>query len=283
MRSGSCTLVAIARNEEKHILEWLAYHLEVGFDRILVFDNASADSTFDRISEAARHDARISVVSWPSPDWVSPQCTAYNHALTLVTTPWVGFLDIDEFVVPWRDGTIDRYLVSIPDDISAVHVNWRSFGSSGLASDDYPLVTEAFTRCASSDWYNQQHYKTFARRERVVEAFIHYVVVDRGRRVLSDFQDVPPENEGIAHATVYAGIQVNHYQAKTLVEFQRRMKAGDAYYPDGHPAKSREASSLERFQILDRNEECDDKIAAYLPALKARLARLGAKSSETPS
>lgn len=288
----ACTLVAIARNEGKHILEWLAYNLSIGFERIIVYDNGSEDRTADVVAAAGLRDRRISVVPWPTvvewpvEAWISPQCAAYTNAVSLATTPWIGFFDIDEFVVPFRDGTVSNFLQTMPDEVSAVHVNWRSFGSSGQTSEDYDLVTETFTRCAAAEWGNHQHYKTFARRERIRDVLIHYARIDGGRRVLTDFQDVAADNDGIAHAIAYNGIQLNHYQTKTWTEFERRMKAGDAFYPDGHPGKNRESSSAARFAALDRNEVEDLAIQPFLVGMKkqvASLTRVLAPEAEQPS
>ena len=271
--SCGCTLIAIARNEEKYVLEWLAYNLSIGFEKIILFENASTDGTAERISRAAGNDPRISMISWYSAT-ESPQCSAYNHGVKIATTPWIAFLDVDEFVVPWEHDDIPSYLATIPEEVSAVNVNWRSFGSSGRVSEDYALVTETFTRCAPPDFGSQLHFKTFARRQRVKEAFIHVVTVDEGRRVLTDLKDTPPDSVGVADRIIYNGIQVNHYQTKTWVEFQRRMKVGDAYVPNNHPGRSRDVNSLERFQVLDQNEDQDLKIQPYLAAMKRHLQHI---------
>lgn len=278
MSLGACSLVAIARNEGPYILEWLAYHLVVGFERIMVFDHRSSDETARILDTAAALDGRISRIPWRPREDIAPQWTAYNHALPSIGTPWVAFLDIDEFVVPWRHGRIDRFLAGVADDVSAVHVNWRTFGSAGRITDDYGLVTETFDKAAPPHWYGQCHYKSFARTDRIAEVGIHHVLLRSGRRVMSDMQDLRSTTEGIADRIAYEGIQVNHYQAKTWPEFERRMAKGRADAPKDHPEQGiRIESAAARFAILDRNEEADDRIAPFIPELRRRMSALSGR------
>ncbi|MGE8131230.1 glycosyltransferase family 2 protein [Methylobacterium sp. NPDC080182] len=265
-----CTLIAIARDEGPYIAEWLAFHRAVGFSRILVFDHASADETPAIIARAAAADPAISLHTVAAPDGVAPQIAAYTAGMALVSTPWVAFLDIDEFLVPWQDGSLPDYLARVPDDVSAVHVNWRSFGSSGLIAPAYGFVTEAFRRCAPSDWVYQTHYKTLARSEHVRGVQVHEVVLASGRRTLSDFTDVATDTTGMADRTAYGGIQLNHYQCKTWGEFSARMRLPSA----GSPRGPRLDDLALRFSLLDRNEIEDLSASQFSQAMRARWAVL---------
>ncbi|MGH1590614.1 glycosyltransferase family 2 protein [Methylobacterium phyllosphaerae] len=262
--------MAVARDEAPYISEWLAFHLAVGFSRILVFDHGSTDETAALVGRAARHDRAISLHRVPDDHGGSPQIAAYAAALPLVTTPWVAFFDIDEFLVPWRDRSVSAYLTRVPPDVSAVHINWRSFGSSGRIRSDYGLVTEAFVRCAEPDWLYQAHYKTLARTAQIRQVNIHEVDTISGRRTLSDFTDVTFGTIGSADRVVYDGIQLNHYQAKTRAEFDARMRLPRADAPDVTRMNDRDL----RWMLLDRNETEDRLIDPFIPDLKAQLRKI---------
>ncbi|MEH3144746.1 MAG: glycosyltransferase family 2 protein [Methylobacterium frigidaeris] len=266
----SATLVAIAKNEGRYITEWIAYNFAIGFDKIIVFVNDSIDDMTDIINSIQRTNKNLSHIVWPAQVGISPQVSAYNEAIKHVNTDWICFLDIDEFLVPFRDGGLKQFLHRIPADVSSVHINWRNFGSSGLTGTDYGLVTEAFTRCALPAWGNHFHFKSIARRAFVTDVHIHDIGTSQGKRTLSDFSEFSMPVRGIADRIVYDGIQINHYQAKTFQEFCERMKRGDANFAMSQPREH----SLERFRELDRNEDEDLKIHAFNDKLKAKHSEL---------
>lgn len=256
---NTVTLVAIAKNEGRYIVEWIAYNLAIGFNKIIIFSNDSTDYMDDLIRKINSHDRRIQIFDWPSIEGSSPQVSAYNKSLEIVKTKWISFLDIDEFVVPFYDDSINDFLGRLDVEISSIHVNWLNFGSSHREVSDYDLVTQAFTQCAPVGWANHHHFKSFARMEHVTEAHIHDIVTREGRRVLSDLNEFVTEQRGLSNRIVHDGIQINHYQCKTFQEFRDRMQRGDANYA----SKSAREHTLERFSVLDRNEERDDKIRRF--------------------
>ncbi|WP_298966311.1 glycosyltransferase family 2 protein [uncultured Methylobacterium sp.] len=267
---NSATLVAIAKNEGPYIAEWIAYNFAIGFDKIVIFVNDSADDMLARIEHAEKKQTSLSHVIWPAREGISPQISAYNFALKNVDSDWICFLDIDEFLVPFRDGGLKPFLARVPDDVASVHINWRNFGSSGLTDANYRLVTEAFTRCALPQWGNHFHFKSIARRSLVTDVHIHDIGTSAGRRVLSDFSEFGMPYRGIADRIVYEGIQINHYQAKTFPEFCARMKRGDANFAMSEPREH----SRDRFNELDRNEAEDISIAQFRDALAAMLSQI---------
>jgi hypothetical protein len=57
-RQRSATLCSLMKNEGPYILEWVAYHKNLGFDRIVIYDNESTDSgarVMDALGRAGDH------------------------------------------------------------------------------------------------------------------------------------------------------------------------------------------------------------------------------------
>ena len=274
----TATLVAIAKNEDTYIPEWIAHHLAVGFSKIIVYDDSSTDATLEVLKNISQTcDAvRVKAVGSVGID-ESPQTTSYNDALQEIQTDWTMFLDIDEFLVPYRDYSIGAYLMRAPSDVSSVHVNWRGFGSSGLTTKSYDLVVEAFTRCAPPSWSNHYHFKSIARTALIEKVYIHNLDTTSGRRVLSDFGDFETLNNGMSNRIAYDGIQINHYQSKTYEEFRARMERGDANYHPSHELKRRDGS-YDRFSQIDRNEEEDYAASVFKARFERFYAQIGAQA-----
>ncbi|MEI3850032.1 MULTISPECIES: glycosyltransferase family 2 protein [unclassified Ensifer] len=265
------TIAAIAKNEARYLSEWIAYHLAIGVSRILVYSNDTEDLQEEFLERISRSDQRIAWIRWPSREGISPQVSAYQDALDKASTEWISFIDIDEFIVPLAANTLPAWLMTVPDDVSTVHINWAGFGSGGRQSADYPLVTRAFSAAALRDWDNNRHFKSIGRRTRVTRVAVHNIVAD-GRRCLSDFSDFETLVDGASLRVCHDGIQINHYQCKTFAEFRLRMRRGDANVPIGHPGKPRD-DSFSRFAQLDQNQCVDTAIRRFDAVVDRELRR----------
>ncbi|MBE6440971.1 MAG: hypothetical protein E7022_01400 [Desulfovibrio desulfuricans] len=142
MRLYAC-ICAIARDEDPEDLkEWLWYHLGLGFERAIIYDNNSRKPIAATL--AAEVAAGLAEVV-PFPQREAPQLSAYFHALRQWKgrCRWLAFLDIDEFFVPLAapaPGTKGRSRGGVPDvrDILAMYepfagiaAHWLVMGSSG--------------------------------------------------------------------------------------------------------------------------------------------------------
>lgn len=272
MRKG-VAIAAIAKNEGKYIAEWVAYHLSIGVDRIIVYVNDSEDDT-DTILQALSKRYPVECVLWPSGDFRSPQRAAYAEAIeTTKDCEWMAFIDIDEFLVPWKDGSIGAFLDRAPEDATAIGINWRMFGSSGQVSSDYESVLHTFRQCSRPDFDFNNHIKTIARIEALTDMFIHHATVRYGRQVNSAFAPLVLPNLGRMDRAVYGGIHVAHYQSKTLDEFLARRAKGNANFNPRHTKHVRNANE-QGFRYVDRNEKPDVRLGAFLPAFDAKFAEV---------
>lgn len=150
------TLIATARNEGPFLLEWVAYHRAIGFDRIVILSDTSQDGTeamLDRLAEtrAITHISRDQLID---SDTKGFRNRAYAHALTLPAVQeadWVMVLDIDEYLnIHAGDGTVGALLAAMnkhgPTDV--ISLGWRVFGNAGQVGFVNRLLLPRLTRAA---------------------------------------------------------------------------------------------------------------------------------------
>jgi hypothetical protein len=143
---AACTIATMVKNGRQRILEWITYHLAIGFDRIVVFTNNSTDGTDALL--ASLGDPRVVVVPFPYTPfpgwhWNSIQrielCLSAN--LLRNCSEWVCFTDIDEFILV-RDGegkgrpSLKTYLANVRrvhPDATAVKMGSYFFTNEDIA------------------------------------------------------------------------------------------------------------------------------------------------------
>ncbi len=255
----------VVKNEEDSLAEWMAYHLAIGFDTIIVFDNVSTDRTADVIELFARHhDVRR--INWANTTH-DYQLDAYNFAVTHLGNQfeWMAFIDCDEFLVPLRDETIGITLSRLPD-AAAVGAHWAMFGSSGHVQRPDGLVIEAFRRRSEPGFWANQHIKSILRPGRAGRAVnAHYFEVEEGYVTPEAIPIQWSDERGIAREPpVYHLLQVNHYFVKSKEQWARKMARGY------HDVKRLDPDA--EFNHNDRNEVEDTAILRFLAKTRAILA-----------
>ena len=142
---GTNLIFSCLRNEGPFLLEWVRFHLSLGFNRFLLFTNDCEDGTdliADRLEQIgiAQHVRN-------KPDKRGPQWTALNSkALTtaLHTADWAIHLDADEFMNIGSLADLTRAV----GDADAVSLPWRFFGSANVIRfADLPVVQQ-FRQCS---------------------------------------------------------------------------------------------------------------------------------------
>lgn len=232
-------LVAIVKNEVKGIREWLAYHAQLGFDDIVLYDNISTDGTTE-IIEGASAVAPISRVEWPNQEGLSPQVSAYEGFLEHRSEgyDWVAFFDADEFLV-LRDGqSLHDVLQRAPEDAGAIGVNWVTFGSSGQQSAEYDSVLETFTLGPRRNALNNRHIKSIVKPKAVSRYHIHRGWLHRGWKYyypnMEPFRFETDRSRGRSHRIEHSVMHLNHYQIKSREEFEAKISRGRAGVPVGN-------------------------------------------------
>ncbi len=218
-------LCGIAKDENKYIKEWVAYHHYIGFEKIYIYDNESERPLFNELVDyLEREICDINRIKG-----FGVQNKAYNHCLKYYghECEWIAFLDIDEFVCLKQDDDIRKIIFNY-DEYSGVSLQWDVFSSSGHITSPSGFVTLNYMQSLG--------YKTISKcivkPEFVDMTFTsHHFIFNKG-------VSVNPNKEPAIGA--YAPIAIdkiclNHYSYKSQEDYAEKLNRSDATYGENNP------------------------------------------------
>jgi hypothetical protein len=129
------TVAAMIKNEGAYLEEWLDFHLGVGVEHFVLYDNGSSDNT-RQVCDPYIRAGLVTLIPWANFSvWFNQQRGAYAHALANFgpSSFWMGFFDLDEFVFP----VVDTSLVDVlraREGLPVLAVAGVNFGTSGHRS-----------------------------------------------------------------------------------------------------------------------------------------------------
>lgn len=267
-----CTVVTLVRNEAPYLLEWVAWYRLIGADRLMVYDNASTDAG-PAILAALAEAGAAEVHRWPDRPGRAPQLDIYADAIGRCGTEWIGFLDIDEFAVLPRDGTLPALLARMPAECGALVLNQRVIGTNGQMSHQPGLVHERFPRGSDETLGFNRWVKTIARRSCLAAPGCHYPVLAHGATLMADGGEVAIEDGQLAPRVCHRVAYYNHFVLKSVEEFLRKRARGRGLLAPDAPDRSAKYSDG-FFRAHDVALHADPTAASLLPALRDEVARL---------
>ena len=219
---GGVAIVAIVKDEERYIAEWVNYHMLIGARGLYVYDNGSSDGTYGILTRGRWAD-RITVIPWRNFDTsIRMQNAAYNHAVANFggRYRWMAFIDVDEFIVPKHSNDLDTALGAF-EDIPAISLPWHMFGPSGHSTPPAGLVMENYLERAEfpprPDVISLLNYKTIADPARIKLAKTHHV------ELIDDADGLgPSQGDPHAHPGGHDGSQVRRNRVRQRPEERTR-------------------------------------------------------------
>jgi hypothetical protein len=145
--------------DEKHIREWAAHHLLIGFDHIVIFDH---NSIVPLSTVFSNFDKRVRIIRYNNSQ-NNIKITLMHKALQIarrMNVDWFIYLDADEFII------FNNKLRGVKDFLNrysfadSVALNWLIFGTNNLKNEPNDLILNSYTK---SDLILDQHVKSFVR------------------------------------------------------------------------------------------------------------------------
>lgn len=281
----SLAICLMVKDEAPYLREFLAFHALIGVAHFRIYDNGSTDGTLDLLRRLSSH-YDIEVHPW-TVTGIERQQTAFNDACRALAGryDWVAFLDADEFLFDPQHRPLPNLLDAMDDDVGAIAVNQRVFGSAGLTEiDDDDLVIRRFTRRAL-DGYDEHYWvKTIARPE-CVQTFVfsHTALLKRGRYVMGDGgpREASGPHPGKATRVAAHGPVFHHYILKSWGEYQRKQKRG-AVSDQGEMKRLTRDYFTERDKYVNGVEDKSLAAMAELVAARIRFADAATAAPDGP-
>lgn len=267
-------LCAIAKNEERYINEWVNYHYNLGFDKIVIYNNNdSRDLVIPNVEIIDYKNKHIIVPNkidiWKQTYRNGIQEQAYNECyLNNSEYDWIAYLDIDEFLVIDNNLSINEFLSQDKfKDVDAIQINWEMYGDNDLLYYEDKPVLERFTQPSKIN--KSPYVKTIVRTNNpnFITLRVHYADITGGRFVYPDGTET--KSKIVQHPN-YTGARIKHFYTKTIEEWiNRKYKATCA---DGLDYLNNIYRRLQEFFIYNTYTEEKFKIIKNLiPDLDDRL------------
>ena len=234
-------IIAVVKNENLYLKEWLDYHLGLGFDKIFLCDNNDGLGELDPFI-----GDRVEVVNYNSVESVQRQAYTKEFLRLRDSFDWIMFIDIDEYVVLEEDPGIKEFLMHDRfENAQSIRLNWKVFsrGSDLDTSGDYrvferfkdpfPMNEETFAKSIIRTTINYRsgtlfHGHGYYYRTEAVDVL--------GKKCLNYW------SSSVRFNPIHKVAWVNHYPTKTMGEFIRQK-----YFRGGSNRNPQRYSTLDYF------------------------------------
>lgn len=149
----SCVL-AIAKDEDKFLEEWINYHLALGFDHIFIIDNnpyrKRIRNEFENVTIIPFNDIVM------THGWLE-QGYAYNYALQYIKKTHythLMVLDIDEFLTLHKHSSVKDFIIEemVKKNRNIAEIVWETY-------DDNDIIWEKDTKTSVIETYTRKQTK----------------------------------------------------------------------------------------------------------------------------
>lgn len=283
---GQTVLLSSFRNEAPFVLEFVAHHKALGFDRIVIASNDCTDGTTE-ILEALAGMGVIHHLPCAPPPKVTPQHFAYaqaRKALAVDQAGWLMILDADELLnVHVGAGQVSDLIAAQHSDTDLVLINWACFGSGGhqawvnhpssqrftqrLGTLSGPGLVKSLIR-QPKDWarFSNHHPFGFAGPGPLHIAFaggLWQEKIAASGLVFGTYRTVKPR------VGTFRIAQINHYITRTEDSFDQRRARGMGAALSG---KSNDRHTDDYFARMSQGRFEDDSILRYAGKVAALTA-----------
>lgn len=218
MKTAVCV---VARYENDYLLEWIHYHLSLGFDGVILYDNNDIgdDSIYTLIND--NHLDKVTVIDYRGRK--SFQLEAYNscHQQFKDTFDWIAYIDADEFITfgtEQRSHDIHAYL-SEANDADVIEINWMTYGDNDQVYQKEGGVLERFPRPISESHPINKVVKSIVNTKARIKFVRNPHVVDGTElKIVDDCFNILPEANVLKEVS-YKKLYLRHYKTKTIEEF----------------------------------------------------------------
>lgn len=276
------------RNEGLFVLEWLAYHQVIGFDRVVVVSNDCTDGS-DALLDALVDAGHVTHIRQTVQAGTPPQDSGMDLVLAWAdrnAITWLLHIDSDEFLNVTAGAGHLSDLMENASEADVVAIPWQLYGDAGL-TDWTPgmAVLPSFTRAETGPEPRVTKSKCLFRAASFSAATDHNPRLPLVDSPVVVNPDGTPLNAASLHqdrssrfrphdlAAINSTARINHYAVKSRDLFMMKNDRGDGQGKQGQ-TKYHLGSNWHR--SANKNDIEDRTILRHWPETQERLAVLRA-------
>ena len=221
MRSSGVTIVAIMKNEQLFLQEWLDHHIALGIKKFILFKHDRYEYEFHIPGYVT-----VQIIDYSMRNSLSTQVQAYNEAASVLTGETVAMIDIDEFicVAPEFQKKLDTKKPVIEAafeyfNVGALALSWMNMSAGGKVQRPAGGVKESYlSHCPKvrTDF----NFKSIYRLNR-------NIVWESAHRAREDCELYDTDKNIVKRFTtgdLYDKIYIKHYITKSWEDYTAKLK-----------------------------------------------------------
>ena len=214
-------IIAIAKNEQLYIKEWLDYHLKLGFDKIIVADND------DTLLLSPFASERVIIEDYRHFNPVQARAYSELYKKYQKVYDWILFMDIDEYMVLEKDKDIKTFLQRFNrSEIDTIRLTGRHYTDNNdldVIDGDYSTFNR-FTVPIKTD--KDRFCKSFinTKIDLGIRKILGHGIYDRTLNAVNAKGEKCGTDRMLDKA-VYEVAWYNHYRTRTIGEYIRQKYA----------------------------------------------------------
>lgn len=207
-------IIAIARNEDLYLGEWVDYHLSLGFDRLIIALN-------DDVFNPPLSDPKVTWEDFHGVQGVQPIAYRRLYKRYRGEFDWILFLDIDEFLVMEYHDSVGDFLEDFNNGI--IRLNELHYGD-GEMLDVIDGNYQVFNRFLIPGSGDSTYVKSFINtRVDVRNRMIYgHGIYDPTLDAVNALGEPCGNRNQHEERVVLSVAWINHYRTKTVGEYVRQ-------------------------------------------------------------
>ena len=257
-----CTRI---KDEAPYLEEWLEYYRAAGASHAFVYESFSSDNFREVLNPYVEEGFVTLLADWPTIP-VSPYAEEDCILRSINRYAWVGFFDVDEFLVS-RDGVALEDLLARYADQPGVGFHYYMYGTSGHMTRPTGPVIRSFIRHEAEP---DRHVKVFVQPHAVTRyRNAHSWFYKNMRHAVTEAGD--PLYGSFSLKCVVKNAFLAHFYSKSEEEYLAKARKSEAV--DKVAMKFRRRSEEKLRENLDRWNQIED--LAVQDYYRKRCAILG--------
>ena len=222
---------AIAKHEDEYLEEWTKWYFDLGFDKIVLFDDNEDKTIVPSIPKIKEYvdNGKMKIIYCGNISIDYIQMRMYENFYNNNSFAWCAFFDIDEFLVLKKHNNIHEYL-SEPmfSKYGSIAISWEVYGDNGILTKEEGNVVDRF-KVPAENRPIEEHVKKIIRGNLGKIRFPnpHMLECTKKNLCCNERGDTVRHNF-YRMKTSYEYAKLNHYITKSAEEFINKMLRGRA-------------------------------------------------------